>query len=141
MNLVVCPHCKSHRIVTAKVPKDVVVVMPCPSCSELVVLYRKKVIALDRSVLESGTMDDRKDHIAEVIAEFIEPNMFGALADDGGESEPEIEETSKVRPRRRRRKVEQDENWAPPISDREMDQYKVELEQLDNPDYFKKHFG
>ena len=139
MNLVVCPHCKSHRIVTAKVPKDVVVVMPCPSCSELVVLFRKKVIALDRGVLEGGTMDERKDHIAEIIAEFLEPNLFGLLG--GGADEENLEERSGIRPRRRRADREPAENWVPPISDREMDQYKVQLEQLDNPEYFKKHFG
>ena len=138
MNLVVCPHCKSHRIVTAKVPKDVVVVMPCPACSELVVLFRKKVIALDRGVLEGGTMDERKEHIAEIITEFLEPNMFGLL---GGDSEEEsLDERPNIRPRRRRVDREISDNWLP-ISDREMDQYKVQLEQLDNPEYFKKHFG
>ena len=139
MNLVVCPHCKSHRIVTAKVPKDVVVVMPCPSCSELVVLFRKKVIALDRGVLEGGTMDEHKEHIAEIITEFLEPDMFGLL---GGapEAEDSLEDRPILRRRRRRADRESSDNWLP-ISDREMDQYKIQLEQLDNPEYFKKHFG
>lgn len=139
MNLVVCPHCKSHRIVTAKVPKDVVVVMPCPSCSELVVLFRKKVIALDRGLLEGGTMDERKDHIAEIISEFLEPNFFGLLG--GAAEEESLDEKAIFRRRRRRADRETSDGWQGLISDREMDQYKVQLEQLDNPEYFKKHFG
>ena len=45
MYTVVCPHCKSHQVLTTKVRRDVVVVMPCPSCHEWVILFRDKVIA------------------------------------------------------------------------------------------------
>jgi hypothetical protein len=138
MNLVVCPHCKTHRIVTARVPKDVVVVMPCPGCSELVVLFRKKVIALNRNILESGTMEERKTHLAGIIAEFLEPGMFGFGAPSRDDEDSDAnEEQDAPGPHGRR-----DSRRLPPISDREQERFaRIQLERIDDPEYFKKHFG
>lgn len=136
MDVVVCPHCKSHRIVSARVPRDVIVVMPCPACGELVVLFRKKVIALSRKILEHGTLEERKMHLASVIAEFLEPGMFG-FPSEGDESEaihfsddlPEGLE-------------EKGPSWLPPISEKELEKFtKIQLEKLDDSKYFRKHFG
>ena len=141
MKRVVCPHCNSHKIPTARVPKNVVAVMNCPGCSEWVVFFRKKVVAIDRRILDEGTMEERKDHIASVLVEFLEPGMFqfppggeeegpgsfdleAALSeaeDDGAESAPES---------------------RPPITDREQDHFsRIQLQRLDDSVYFKRHFG
>lgn len=132
MDRVICPHCQSRRISSARVPKDVVVVMPCPACSELVVFFRRKVIALDRKVLEAGTRQERKMHIATIIAEFLEPGLLkfhipepfvhdsDSDEDDiiDGENEPEL----------------------PPISEREVREFtRVHLRRLDNAEYFRRH--
>ena len=140
MNLVICPHCNSHRIVTAKVPKDVVVIMPCPSCGELVVLFRKKAVAIDREILEKGTKDERTQHLAGIIAEFLEPGMFGFSAVDSAESADTGEEKGSAMAEN---EAEEDSQaWVPPISESEFDEFvKVELERLDDATYFKKHFG
>lgn len=145
MNLVVCPHCNSHRIVTAKVPKDVVVVMPCPSCKELVVLFREKVIALDRTLLEQGSQEDRKAHLAGVISEFLDPSLFkftslpAVETSESGKAESpdfapdalQIVESAQEKPK-----------WSTPISDREFERFtKFQLKRLDNVEYFRRHFG
>lgn len=119
-------------MVTARVPKDVIVVMPCPSCHELAVVFRNRVIALNRRVIERGTFDERKVHLAEVIAEFLEAGIlppfpeegettfepFGASEEEPDEAEPEL------------------------ITQEEMDRFtRIELKRLDNPAYFKRHFG
>ncbi len=137
MDVVVCPHCKSHRIVSAKVPKDVIVVMPCPACGELVVLFRKKVIALNRKILEHGTLDERKMHLASVIVEFLEPGMFGFPAEGGAESDPLDSSEDGLEA-----VEEQDPDWLPPISEKEFEEFtKIQLEKLDDSKYFKRHFG
>lgn len=139
MNTVTCPHCGERRIITSLVPKDVVVVLPCPACNELVVLFHKKVVALRRDVIERGTFDQRKNHIAEVIAQFLEAGIFGLGARPHGAPT---------------------EDWAPeeggleahkdgpspypdtPISQSEVERFvKVDLQRIDEPTYFKKHFG
>ena len=139
MKLVTCPHCGNHRHVT-KVPRDVVVVLPCPACGELVVLFRDKVIALSRRIIEEGTLDEIKAHLANVIAEFLEPGMFRmsgakpdvpkkeAAAAEDADSDGEGPEESDTR--------------RGPISRAEREYFvKVELNQLDDSAYFKKHFG
>jgi hypothetical protein len=139
MKLVLCPHCKAHRIATSKVPKEVVVVMPCPNCHELVIVFRQKAIALDRRVIENGTMEERKAHLADVIAEFIEPGMFefrgldpetaSALEEDNDVSSDATDDEE----------AEEDEQ---PISQLEVDRFvKIDLKRLDDPVYFRRHFG
>lgn len=134
MERLVCPHCKSRRIASSRVPKDVVVVMPCPACSQLVVFFRRKVVALDRKVLEGGSRDERKMHIASIIAEFLEPGLLKFAIPEPfiDDEEPEDEDFLEA-------EQEQD---LPPISERELKEFtRVQLRRLDNPEYFKRHLG
>lgn len=135
MNRVVCPHCRSGRLAESVIPKDVVIVKQCPACGELVVMFRRKVLALNRKILEQGTSHERKMHIAGIIAEFLEPGLikFAAAAAD---FEPDTDE------------AETDDGAAEttvrkkPISEDEMREFaRVQLRQIDNRDYFKRHLG
>ncbi len=129
MNYVVCPHCKAHRIVTTKMPKDVVVVIPCPACHELVVLFRNKAIGLSRKILEHGTLEQRKAHLANVIAEFLEPEMFSMERGKYSEEGDRLAQKSGDDP-------------AAPISEQEIERFiQVDLKRIDDAAYFKKHFG
>ncbi len=147
MHSITCPHCGNQRLVTSKVPKDVVVVLPCPSCSEWVVLFRSKVIALNREVIINGSFEEKKEHIAEVIAEFLEPGMLPSSAE-------ELEEMTNQFTQARQSEGEEDEHGEEdsghgdeeegerPISQREFDNFvKLQLKRLDDPVYFRKHFG
>lgn len=138
MERLICPHCDSPRLAGARTPKDVVVVMPCPACSGLVVLFRKKAMALDRKLLEKGTQDERKMHIATIIAEFLEPGLlkfaiprpstddFESDEIDEGDDEDYLET----------------EDDLPPISEKELRDFRrIHLRRLDNPEYFKRHLG
>jgi hypothetical protein len=142
MNVVVCPHCKSHRIVTARVPKDVIVVMSCPSCNELVVLYKRKVIAIDRHTLEEGSLAEKKEHIAEVIAEFLESGVFGFMP---GRNAPDDEPITGLDADDAALDADTDhegDRALPPISERELAEFsRIQLERLDDAAYFRKHFG
>ncbi len=108
--------------------------MPCPSCGELVVFFRKKVIGVNRKILEQGTLEERKMHLASVIAEFIEPGMFRlewpaikGVSDDFFDDAPVGDD---------------DPEWLSPISDRDVENFtRIQLERLDDSKYFKKHFG
>ncbi len=141
MDKVVCPHCKSHRIVTSKVPRDVVVVMPCPACHELCVLFRDKVIPLSRRIIEQGSFEERKAHLANIIAEFLDPSLLGRIMEGMEEG--------------LQRAFEDPRLWRPAVSDEpeyvedrgeiteeEVARFlKFELKCLDNSAYFKRHFG
>ncbi len=110
--------------------------MPCPACRELSVVFRDKVIPLNRRIIEQGTMEERKMHLATVIAEFLEAGLFprglGAIhtepehqAEEAGpDAEPLFEEP------------------PTPISKEEFDKFvRIDLKCIDNPAYFRRHFG
>lgn len=138
MDMVVCPHCKSHRIITTRVPKDVVAVMPCPKCHELAVLFREKIIPINRHILEEGTKEERTQHLAQVITEFLEAGILpfqeggrdfdasGFLTDASEDVEDDTDELLSM----------------DPISDKEAEKFaRVDLKCLDDASYFKRHFG
>lgn len=140
LHMVMCPHCKAHQIFTARVPKDVVVVMPCPACREWVVLFRDKVIAISRRIIEHGSAEERKAHLADVIGEFLDAGVFAQEAEYFHEaSEGSPDSAPSARPARPNPRFA-----APitPITQEELDRFvKIELRRLDNAEYFKKHFG
>lgn len=136
MNMAMCPHCKARQIVTARVPKDVVVVMPCPACGEWVVLFRDKIIGISRKILEKGSNDERKAHLADVIGEFLDAGVFAKESEYFHEEESGVSRRPRQRPARRRPRANK------PITQEELDRFvKIELRRLDNAEYFKKHFG
>jgi len=139
MKVVSCPHCGHHRIITSKTPKDLVVVLPCPSCHELVVLFRNKVIPLNRKILQNGSKEERTAHIAEIIAEFIEPGMFGEpdQGDEGG-FDPMGFMGKGARLESGDDSTEEDDA---PISDEELERFiQIDLKRIDEAAYFRKHF-
>jgi len=133
--MVVCPHCKSHRILAVRPPKDVVVVMPCPACHELVVLFRSKVIALNRRILEQGAREQIIAHIADVIGAFLDAGVLPGLGEHGGAQAP----STGAEPTQAEGADAQGDNA--PISQEEMERFvRIELKCIDNPSYFKRHF-
>ena len=136
MNRVVCPHCKSHPIITSRVPKDVVAVMPCPSCHELAVLFRNKIIPINRHILEEGTKEERTQHLAQVIAEFLDAGLLPFQEGNPG-FESGIDIPSGASDNDGEELVARE-----PISDKEAEKFaRVDLKCLDDAAYFRRHFG
>jgi hypothetical protein len=142
MQVCSCPHCGTPRIITSKVPKDVVVVMPCPNCRELVVLFRNKAIALSRKIMEQGSFEERKDHIAEIITEFFEPGMLGLPLSENGAGF-ELDDSAESEADDFNELFDADSTTAKgPISEKELDEFvRLDLNRIDEPNYFKKYFG
>ena len=140
MRFVVCPHCKAHRIVTAKMPKDVVIVIPCPACHQLIVMFRNKAVALSRETLEHGTHDQRKFHFAELIDQFIKPGMFSFGTTQEGNQKPDLD--SRAKGSHDRPELTGEPATESPISRQEIEHFvQVDLKAIDDPAYFRKHFG
>ena len=134
MDMISCPHCNAHRIVSRDMPKEVVIVVPCPSCQELTILFRGKAIPLDKKIIESGTFDERKEHFAGIIAEFLEAGVFPmdidiALNAGSDEDGAQLGEEGEML-----------EEFTP-ISDEEFQKFvRIDLKCLDNDAYFKRNF-
>ena len=133
MAAIVCPHCKERRLALSRVPKDVVAVMPCPSCYELAVLFRDKVIPLSRRIIKEGSREECSSHIADVIAEFLEAGLFPIRglqtmsSDSDGAAESLASNT---------------ESEASQITEGEVEDFvRVDLKSLDDSSYFRENFG
>jgi hypothetical protein len=128
MNKLRCPHCHARKMMRPRIHQDVVAVMPCPACHELAVMFRDVVIPLDRKVIETGTNEERAQHFARVIAAFLEAGIMPFQSGDGM-SLPDLGE------------IVGDEDHGE-ITEGELEKFvKVDLKALDDPSYFRKHFG
>ena len=137
MRTVVCPHCKAHRIVTTNIHQDMIVVIPCPGCHELVVLFRHRAAALSRTVLEQGTRAERCAHLAEIIDVFVEPGIFPPEFAMDGFIQPEFDAGRATRKRAARSRAQEE-----PITKQEVERFiRVDLKRIDDPAYFRKHLG
>lgn len=134
-----CPHCGSDRISSNRVPKDVVVVLPCPSCHELVVIFRNKTAAANREILENGSKEQQRTHIAEIVMEFLDSLVFRSFPMN---LPKESKETEYVEDAELEEEVESiAKGLTSEITQREIDRFvKTDLQRIDDSGYFRKHF-
>jgi hypothetical protein len=112
--------------------------MPCPNCHELAVLFRNKIIPINRRILEEGSREERTQHLAQVITEFLEAGIlpFHEGDSDFDSGEDEMDEPME------RMDTQRANHGLDPISDKEAEKFtRVDLKCLDDATYFKRHFG
>ena len=115
------------------------VVMGCPACQELMVMFHGKIIAINRKILSSGTREERKAHLAEIVDPFLDELLDSgfmgigqppAMGNDGLADSPPPGFAPDNPPVDR------------PITQKEFDRFlKIDLKCIDNPSYFHRHFG
>lgn len=128
-----CPHCSERAIPVARIGGNVVAIMHCPCKEELLLFYRDKVIPLKRSILESGTFEERKEHLGTIAANIFEMGMSAAQNGDFGDILPSLALPDGAR---------EQGNGKPHITPEEFDKFvRIDLKCLDNAAYFRRHFG
>ena len=140
MEEITCPHCGHDHEFDSDLPNDVVVVLPCPECHNLVVLFRNRAIGLDRKILEGGSFEERRGHIAEKleehrfeiaegIAEVLESGIPWRDGVKGGEAAESKKSDA----------VEGDDEE--PITKGDVDDFvRLELHRIDDAQYFRRTF-
>ena len=72
-------------------------------------------------------------HLAEIIADFIDDDILPLDVLRTGAEEPEASDEHKSEP-------EEESSDLPPISEAELNKFvNIDLDKLDNVDYFKRH--
>ena len=149
MKLITCPHCGHRHVVASRVPKDVVVVMPCPACSDLVILFRTKIVGLKRKVVEEGSFEEKKSHISEVIAHFLEPGMIwpdGVMTGEPSADHDDLDAEGLAEMMEAEDDDAQEDlssaDGGRPISQGEVDHFvTIDLQRIDDASYFRKYFS
>ncbi len=155
--MILCPHCNQQKIGSGRLPPDVVMILPCPSCHEYSVVFRNKAIPVNKRILEKGTRKERIEHLAEIIEMFLElaspqlnENHLPQCQEKDIDSQDDFDSQEKEEKRRlwstHYRSIEGHINGfqgpEKPITEDEVKQFiEKDLNSLDDPEIFKKYFG
>lgn len=149
---VTCPHCGAKGQIMLP-PVSTLIVGPCPECQGLVVVFCGNVLPLDKDLMTTGVVEEKREHLMSVLTEFLRERIWQMVPEEGDESsEADLpaDETATA-----------DETPAPkaesspgleitqatgnirsPISQEELRFFVgEELALLDNPESFRTLFG
>ena len=145
---VTCPHCAAKGQIMLP-PLGSIIVGPCPECQGMVVVFCGRVLALDKEIMMEGGVEQKKEHLLEVLGVFLHQRvekLFDEKEQDGGadivsdEAHPGPHEQSGPEPLREPEQAQKKPELV--ITEQEFDNFRrVDLEMIDNPDYFKAIFG
>jgi len=92
-----CPHCGARGQIMMP-PVGAIIIGPCPQCNELVVVFCGHVLPLDKQIMESGNLDERREHLLSVLMEFLQDRIGKLMSEEaeaansgGSDSEAEDE--------------------------------------------------
>jgi hypothetical protein len=125
-------------------PLGAIIIGPCPKCDELLIVFCGQVLPLEKDIVMNGTPREKHEHLMAVLTDFLEDRVADLVRqttpapeeDEQDESYDDIEMTSDAT------ELADLEPEIENISQPEIDQFKqVDLNLLDNRDYFKAVFG
>ena len=134
-----CPHCGARGQIMIP-PVGSIIIGPCPQCEELVVVFCGHVLPLDKQLMESGTVDDRRDHLLTALTGFLHERVHRLLL---GETlaEGELVEEGFIGPIDDPTEPSSESAEQSPITETEMERFTdVDLKLLDNTAYFRSVF-
>ncbi len=124
-----------------------IIVGPCPQCDGLVVVFSGRTLALDKETMQTGSTQEKCDHLLSVLQGFLEKRVIKLVEN----AESGSEESGRPFSDELIAQVESEDVTATsisptgeseaPITQREFDDFvNIELSLLDNSDYFKTIF-
>ena len=142
-----CPHCGAQGQIMLP-PLGAIIVGPCPECKEMVVVFCGRVMPLDKATMQDGTLEDKQDHLIEVLGNFLQERvkrLFSATPKDEEVPAPTQDDLGEH--------DDESESQAPGaisltgpsgpdmITDDEVKHFvNYDLKLIDNPKYFKAVF-
>jgi hypothetical protein len=125
-------------------PVGAIIIGPCPQCEELVVVFCGHVLPLDKELMETGEIEERREHLLHVLTEFLQDRIGKLMTEESeaesesyAEAEPDGDTALESAPAGEARGGEE----RSPISDSELERFaSIDLKLLDNKAYFKSVF-
>jgi hypothetical protein len=133
---ITCPHCGAKGQVVLP-STGAIVLGPCPRCDEFVLVFCGRALALERAAVTEGSLEKRREYLLDVLTSFLRERLdeilgaaevSEAVGDDLAATEPvgfaEIAGDGEA------------------IDAEEFEHFvNVDLELLDDPNYFRAIFG
>jgi hypothetical protein len=138
-----CPHCGARGQIVMP-PLGAIIIGPCPKCEELLIVFCGQVLPLEKDIVMNGTPREKHEHLMGVLTDFLEDRVADLVRqttpseeeDADSEALDESEFTAEAE------ELTEPEREIVNISQPEVDQFKqVDLNLLDNRDYFRAVFG
>ena len=138
-----CPHCGAKGQIVMP-PLGAIIIGPCPKCDELLIVFCGQVLPLEKDIVMNGTPREKHEHLMSVLTDFLEDRVADLVRQTTPTQDEDDEDESfadRDLPGDATEIAELDRNIEN-ISQPEIDQFKeVDLNLLDNQDYFKAVFG
>ncbi len=144
-----CPHCGARGQIMMP-PVGAIIIGPCPQCNELVVVFCGHVLPLEKQIMETGSVEERREHLLQVLTEFLQDRIGKLMTEEsesGSESESETYGESEQEPEAESAPsaavapAPKSQEKLAPISDSELERFaSIDLKLLDNKAYFKSVF-
>jgi len=131
---IICPGCGEHKTIDPPTKSSAALAV-CLNCGEIIVIYKECVVSLDRHILASGSVEEKRRHIAAMILEFVrhENALKEASKPENSSPEPCCLETIE-----RQGTVDD----LPLISNREAEDFcRIDLNLIDKEVHFNRIFG
>lgn len=144
-----CPHCGTQGQIMVP-PVGSIIIGPCPKCAELVVVFCGQVLALDKAIMTSSDIADRREHLLGVLTQFLGNRIATLLTEDFVVDEAPVPNPSDFESLELDDSImsvaapnpEPDANAEEHITQSEVEQFMdVDLKLLDNRAYFNSVFG
>ncbi len=146
--MIICPHCNQQKIGSGKLPPDVVMILPCPSCHEFSIVFRNRAIPINRRIIEKGSRKERVEHLASIVEMFLDLAMPELEKQDNesnmsdGKHDILEEESNRNISKTKSNQHSLLGNQPSPISEDEVKIFiEKEINSIDDPEFFKKYFG
>lgn len=138
-----CPHCGARGQIMVP-PVGAIIIGPCPQCNELVVVFCGHVLPLDKDTMESGSLDERREHLLGVLTEFLQERLSTLLTDGQSPIEGVVSDNFQLPEEGADEDLSGQADSDPergPISQSELERFTdVDLKLLDNKAYFRSVF-
>lgn len=136
-----CPYCGEKKSIELPGEKSVAIAV-CLHCAEVIVIYKQHAIALDRNVLATGSVEEKREHIASMILEFAQKESGSASRNQLVENIVDRPECTDERFCMELLDSDRSEDGATPITARELGDFRrIDLNLIDNSTYFDHVFG
>ncbi len=144
--MIICPHCNKQKIGSGKLPPDVVMILPCPSCHEFSIVFRNRAIPINRRIIEKGSRKERVEHLASIVEMFLDLAMPELEREnkeiDNDDKQEIVEEERQNIFKQRSGHQSLTGNQPSPISAEEIKIFiEKEINSIDDPELFRKYFG
>ena len=137
---VTCPHCGARGQIVLP-PLGSIVIGPCPQCEEVVAVFCGQALPLQKDIILNGTYDERFEHVASVLQDFVEERLTELFQQAAGGPEPASSAVRGAPGAASRESGRSSSDKPSRITQAEVEHFlRFELPRLDNRYYFKAIF-